>query len=498
MEVSTSSTVHGGSETRVICKVCQKQFSKYTCPRCNLRYCSLPCYKGHSLRCTESFMRENVIEEMRDIQATDETKEKTLQMLKRIHFDEAGRSIFEDESFAADESQESLDSDDAEGSFFSERTIQCIMEGEVPTLEELTETEREHFMRYLATGEGSRLIQPWNPWWLNPLAKNVSVSKQGSSLIQSLDSSPDSSSSPSGMAANDELMEVSPSEVPAPPSKPLPSVRELTLKEPSPLLAVHLAEVVYAYCFTLRYYNGDWRSDPVEATSVFLSVSHVVGQAALPESVCEAFHEALQTVCSPVFKHAGGLPLGLGLLDDCVAVLRLGRPCVICALSDLHNMLQNAKQEFYSESGPGEQSGTARLQELKPSSSIASSSGKSKTRGRRSVMPVNLVVGQGSRKKDLRKIEAGMRKVFFLMCWANDQVDEDFSSLAALVETEKARTAETLEPANKTGPHSKAALIDLLRNSEGVLSTLGHQAPTRLLHKLKDSTPAERGSRHLS
>lgn len=24
---------------------CQKQWSKYACPRCNVRYCSLPCYK---------------------------------------------------------------------------------------------------------------------------------------------------------------------------------------------------------------------------------------------------------------------------------------------------------------------------------------------------------------------------------------------------------------------------------------------------------------------
>ncbi|GJV44163.1 zinc finger HIT domain-containing protein 2 [Tanacetum coccineum] len=46
---------------------CQKQFSQYTCPRCNTRYCSLPCYKSHSLRCTESFMRDNVMGEMQQL-----------------------------------------------------------------------------------------------------------------------------------------------------------------------------------------------------------------------------------------------------------------------------------------------------------------------------------------------------------------------------------------------------------------------------------------------
>ncbi|KAA8526104.1 hypothetical protein F0562_007796 [Nyssa sinensis] len=64
---STSSQLNQSS--RIICRVCQKQFSQYTCPRCNTRYCSLHCYKSHSLRCTESFMKENVVEELRQLQS---------------------------------------------------------------------------------------------------------------------------------------------------------------------------------------------------------------------------------------------------------------------------------------------------------------------------------------------------------------------------------------------------------------------------------------------
>nr|AAG13436.1 hypothetical protein [Oryza sativa Japonica Group] len=64
------------AETRVICRVCQKQFAQYTCPRCNARYCSLPCYKGHSVQCTESFMRENVMDELKQMQPEDESKKK--------------------------------------------------------------------------------------------------------------------------------------------------------------------------------------------------------------------------------------------------------------------------------------------------------------------------------------------------------------------------------------------------------------------------------------
>lgn len=30
----------------VVCRVCARQYAKYTCPRCNVRYCSLDCYKA--------------------------------------------------------------------------------------------------------------------------------------------------------------------------------------------------------------------------------------------------------------------------------------------------------------------------------------------------------------------------------------------------------------------------------------------------------------------
>ncbi|XP_042482411.1 zinc finger HIT domain-containing protein 2-like [Macadamia integrifolia] len=85
--------------TRIICRVCQKQFSQYTCPRCNSRYCSLQCYKAHSLRCTESFMRENVVEEFRQLQPNDETKRKMLDILKRLHTEEEMDDMDEDGVF---------------------------------------------------------------------------------------------------------------------------------------------------------------------------------------------------------------------------------------------------------------------------------------------------------------------------------------------------------------------------------------------------------------
>ena len=43
----------------------------------------------------------------------------------------------------------------------------------------------------------------------------------------------------------------------------------------SPLLAIHLVDVLYSYCFTLR---REWQSDSLGAATMVLSVSSVLGQ----------------------------------------------------------------------------------------------------------------------------------------------------------------------------------------------------------------------------
>ncbi|KAL5682713.1 hypothetical protein ACJX0J_009098, partial [Zea mays] len=112
---------------------CQKQFAQYTCPRCNARYCSLSCYKGHSVQCTESFMRENVMDELKQMQPEDESKKKMLDILKRLHLEEEMASDGEDESM------------------LSEELIQKVMSGEEIKLEDLSDCEIKRFRQALAS-----------------------------------------------------------------------------------------------------------------------------------------------------------------------------------------------------------------------------------------------------------------------------------------------------------------------------------------------------------
>ncbi|KAL0913101.1 hypothetical protein M5K25_016533 [Dendrobium thyrsiflorum] len=322
--VSEAPPSNSFSEARLICRVCQKQFSRYTCPRCNTRYCSLECYKRHSLRCTESFMRENVMEELHQIQSNDATKRKMLEILRRVH------------------SEDDMDSDGEDGSMLSEETTQKILSGVQLGLEDLSPGEIKKFQRAVANGELSKLIEPWDPWWRKSSAASISLGPSGNQLVKPLDVEENSECS---FSASDS----SSTEVPAGPENPLPPLHQLSRTEPSPLLSVHSIDVIYSYCFTLRIYNGDWRFDPLGAAMVLLTLSSVLGSDSRPETVSEALAACIEQTCSPAFRHAGGFKFGLILIDDAIHLLSLGANAIVCLLCDLRRLILAGEEMLKSE-----------------------------------------------------------------------------------------------------------------------------------------------------
>ncbi|GLU17563.1 hypothetical protein SLE2022_339240 [Rubroshorea leprosula] len=375
-EKSSSNPSPLNPPSRIICNVCQKQFSQYTCPRCNSRYCSLQCYKSHSVRCTESFMRENVVNELQHLRPDDETRRKMLDILRRFHSDEERDSMDED-----------VDDDD---STLSEETIQKVLSGSEISFDDLSAEEKKRFQRAIASGELSKMIEPWDPWWLKPAARTICLSKEGTLLVQPV-------AKEESLVPDEDDLESNPSsDIPCGPETPLPPLHKLISTEPSPLLAVHLVDIIYSYCFTLRLYNGDWRSDALEAATVVLSISSILGQGGQPETVLEALSYCLEQTCSPAFRHMGGLQFGLALIDDVVSLLSLGGSALICMLSDLQRLIQAGERELKSE---------------KP---------------------------RKLRKAEIKsKLKLADRKAFFIMCWVHEQPEEAWSSLAAIVKAEK-------------------------------------------------------------
>ena len=67
---------------------------------------------------------------------------------------------------------------------------------------------------------------------------------------------------------------------PLPPLKvaPIPSLTSLTTARASPLLRWQLLELLYAYCFIMRLYNGDPSPAPHEAAGVAMALADVLLQ----------------------------------------------------------------------------------------------------------------------------------------------------------------------------------------------------------------------------
>lgn len=346
-------------------------------------------------------MRENVMEELQQIQTKDETKSKMLDILKRFH------------------AEEEMNSDDEDESMLSEETVQRVLSGNEIGLEDLSADEIKHFQKALASGELSRLIEPWTPWWTKPSARSISLSPQGSQLVKPLNEHDET------VAQLSTTLESNLSEFPAGPENPLPPLRQLTSTDPSPFLVVHLVDVLFSYCFTLRLYNGDWHSDPFGAATAVLSVSKVLGDDARPETVAEALGACLEQACSPVYRHTGGFRFRVGLLDDVISLLRLGCSALISSLCDLQRLIQAGERMLKSEK-----------------------------------------MGKAEKKsKSSRKLHAAERKVYFLMCWVHDQPGEAWSSLAGIVEVEKASLSESghsVKPvkAERKAAHQTKALVE--------------------------------------
>ncbi|KAK8844066.1 hypothetical protein IAR55_006860 [Kwoniella newhampshirensis] len=97
------------------CGICRKKDSKYTCPRCNVAYCSLDCFRDEShAQCSEPFYKATVLDSIAsDPKAGFDEKKGMMEMLRRFEQAQAegGDALAELEEDDEDE-EEKEDPDD--------------------------------------------------------------------------------------------------------------------------------------------------------------------------------------------------------------------------------------------------------------------------------------------------------------------------------------------------------------------------------------------------
>ncbi|XP_058825563.1 zinc finger HIT domain-containing protein 2 [Topomyia yanbarensis] len=312
-----------------ICKICNAAPSKYCCPRCNVLYCSLSCYKStlHQ-QCSEGFYKENVMQQMaldKDDEIAAQSSQSMVEILKRLEQTDEDCVGIEDEGESFDE----LDSDDCDYvPELAERLEGVDFDDPNAIWERLTEDERMEFQGMLESGDISTVLPEVEPWWLREYkielvqpSTSLALSKGEEDLIQQC-----------------------------------PSLRVLikdfsiiSSKEPSPLTKFNLCNILAAYAFVYRYFNGDFGGCSQEVSNLLISISgnlnanHLYESEEIAvESVChQCLIEQLPADEDTSLTLKKDMTMFFGGPSNCGQKYR--QYFLLAALSDIHRLFSKAK-----------------------------------------------------------------------------------------------------------------------------------------------------------
>lgn len=318
------------------CSVCGEGEGRYTCPRCGVRYCSVTCYRHakHSA-CSEEFYRQCVLDNLKDSSISDKERKRMTEILVRQHSDallEEGEGLATAAEEEGDDLEQrlqgcDLDSDDAQGLW-----------------ERLTDAERQRFLRMVQEGSLAKIIPPWTPWWTYRRAPRR--------LVEEIGASSAAASADQDCPGDDDDDEQQAARMHLPPMvQCIRPFGELSAKPPPVCLRYNLLNMLYAYIYVLRRYNGDHRSLAVSCVEDIVSISEVLDAAANFPSVLEALCAAMSRVrqLSDLYQSAeycGAVAEDLVMLLDGPEPDRHTAEYVLRALSDMESLIRDAQKEI--------------------------------------------------------------------------------------------------------------------------------------------------------
>ncbi|XP_004596747.2 zinc finger HIT domain-containing protein 2 [Ochotona princeps] len=276
------------------CPVGETRPARYTCPRCNVPYCSLRCYRAHG-SCAEDFYRDQVLGELRGRSASPSRLASALRRLRQ-------------QREAEDEPEEvGLSPGSAPG-------------GLTGLWERLAPAEKATFERLLSRGEAGRLLPPWRPWWWGDGRED------GRRLLEEVEEAagpgPEDGPGPGDEPGPGPGDEPAPCPVPPVPVR-IPALASLSRGPASPLVRFQLPNVLFAYAHALAlYHGGDDAALLPDLGATLLGVSGALGA----QQVFASCEEALQAAAHVLEagEHPPG-PLGTrGAMQEAARIL-LGR-----------------------------------------------------------------------------------------------------------------------------------------------------------------------------
>ncbi|XP_060613819.2 zinc finger HIT domain-containing protein 2 [Anolis sagrei] len=137
MEAASSRPVSGGGDL-LRCGFCPSLRAPYTCPRCLLRFCSVPCFRGHG-SCARDFRERELRLRLRGLRGDEASS--------RVRLREALLRLRELREPGDEQAQLGLGPEEA------------------PLWEQLTPEEQKAFRKLLNSGGAASLVPLWTPWW---------------------------------------------------------------------------------------------------------------------------------------------------------------------------------------------------------------------------------------------------------------------------------------------------------------------------------------------
>ena len=279
-----------GPAHSVNCLFCTINVSKYTCPRCNAKYCGLDCYRCDRHReCSEQFYKNCVIESLQELNSSKSEQHKIHEVLQNL------QSEFENQEdlFSLSERISGIDLDDTDS-----------------VLRALTLQEKQQFDKLLTSGNANSIIELWEPWW------NVKMQ----------------------LVTFDDAHQAN---VPAV-LESIPELKTLLSRPAAPSVQLSVLNVLYAFAYTARLFNGDLYEDPSDSVACVLNLSKALDQSAF-DSVQSAIASTTSAVANAgVFSRAPAFQAAI--LRDVIALVSNDKLHTLRALSELHRVLKAARK----------------------------------------------------------------------------------------------------------------------------------------------------------
>lgn len=273
------------------CGICETEKSKYCCPKCDIMYCSLSCYKDEKhLRCSEDFYKKEVLEELKSQNVDVDSKTEMMKILQK--FDETNEFIDPlDEAVEDEEEDVEEDSDDEPEDDLADRIKGVNFDDADALWDKLTYEERQQFQNLVDSGEITELLPPSEPWYMNEEAQNM----------------------PEICAK-------------------IPEYTKLSSKPPADSIKFNLLNILAAYSYMQRYFLGDYNSFPDECCSCMFSLSKSLKQ----NNDIQDFETAVKAVFIEGMSNQFEVDSGMEarLVED-IRVIFKKKDYILASLSDI-------------------------------------------------------------------------------------------------------------------------------------------------------------------